>query len=109
MSESLVELLNGQRDGWVAVNAKTYKGRSALNGTAFVGHDARTHTKTDADCLTPLHIAAAGGNKDVEELLLANKAEVNAKDGNGWTPLHVAVFCGNTGSAELLRQHGGHE
>jgi ankyrin repeat protein len=92
-----------------AVNAKTNKGRSALNWTAFVGHDARTHTKTDDGCLTPLHIAAAGNNKDAEEMLLANKAEINAKDGNGWTPLHVAVFCGNTGSAELLRQHGGHE
>ena len=28
------------------------------------------------------------GHKDVVELLLANKAEVNAKDNHGETPLH---------------------
>ena len=32
---------------------------------------------------TPLHWAAVNGHKDVAELLLANKAEVNAKDNNG--------------------------
>jgi ankyrin repeat protein len=78
-----------------------------LNRIAFVGHDARTHTNTEDGGLTPLHIAAAGDNREAEEMLLANQAEINAKDGNGWTPLHVAVFCGNTRSAELLRRHGG--
>ena len=37
---------------------------------------------------TPLHFAASAAGKDVAELLLTNKAEVNAKDNNGWTPLH---------------------
>ncbi len=40
---------------------------------------------------TPLHMAACKGHKDVAELLLANKAEVNAKDNNGVTPLHLAA------------------
>ena len=30
------------------------------------------------------------GHKDVAELLLANKAEVNAKDNDGETPLHCS-------------------
>jgi ankyrin repeat protein len=43
------------------------------------------------------------------ELLLANGAEVNAKDGVGWTPMHAAAEHGQDGIAELLRQHGGHK
>ncbi|MGA2632301.1 MAG: ankyrin repeat domain-containing protein, partial [Terriglobia bacterium] len=53
--------------------------------------------------------AAFGGIKDVVELLLANGADVNAKDNQGETPLHWAVVNGNKDFAELLRQHGGHE
>jgi ankyrin repeat protein len=45
----------------------------------------------------------------VVELLLANKAEGNAKDKDGKTPLHEAVVKGHKDVAELLRQHGGHE
>jgi ankyrin repeat protein len=41
----------------------------------------------DANGHTPLHYAALNGRKDVAELLLANQAEVNAKDGNYYTPL----------------------
>jgi hypothetical protein len=45
----------------------------------------------DKEGMTPLHDAAASGYKDVAELLLANKADVDAKAGNGLTPLHVAA------------------
>jgi len=51
---------------------------------------------------TPLHWAAAGSHKDVAELLLANKADVNAKDDNGNTPLDSAAFSGHKDVAELL-------
>ena len=40
---------------------------------------------------TPLHWAAGNGHEDVAALLLANKADVNSKDKDGWTPLHWAV------------------
>jgi len=51
---------------------------------------------------TLLHLAASEGHTDVAELLLAQKADVNAKDiGNG-TPLHWAAGTGNKDVAELL-------
>jgi len=43
------------------------------------------------------------------ELLLANKADVNAKDNKGYTPLYYAADKGHQDVVELLRQHGGHE
>ena len=41
-------------------------------------------------------------HRDVVELLLANKADINAKDKYGWTPLHRAVSIGRKGVIELL-------
>ena len=38
--------------------------------------------------MTLLHYAALKNHKDLAELLLANKADVNAKDNYGNTPLH---------------------
>ena len=52
--------------------------------------------------LTPLQFAAEYGHKDVAELLLANKAEVEAKSYGGWTPLLSAVFGGHKDLVELL-------
>jgi ankyrin repeat protein len=40
-------------------------------------------------------------------LLLANKADVNAKDNKGNTPLYFAVEHDYTNVADLLRQRGG--
>jgi ankyrin repeat protein/beta-lactamase regulating signal transducer with metallopeptidase domain len=39
----------------------------------------------------PLHWAASYGHKDVVQLLLANKADVNEKDEDGRTPLHAVT------------------
>jgi hypothetical protein len=50
----------------------------------------------------PLHLAAQYGHKTVAVLLLASKAEVNAKDNSGRTPLHWAVFNGFKDEAALL-------
>src|SRR6266496_59586 len=42
----------------------------------------------DEDGFTPLHLAAANGYKDIAELLLASKADIEAKDKSRSTPLH---------------------
>jgi hypothetical protein len=51
---------------------------------------------------TPLHIAAFNDRLDVAKLLLANKADVNAKAKNGSTPLHLAAAKGNKDMADFL-------
>jgi Ankyrin repeats (3 copies) len=43
---------------------------------------------------TPLHLAAFYRNRDVVEVLLANGADVTAKDSTGLTPLHMVVVNG---------------
>jgi ankyrin repeat protein len=85
-----------------------------------------------------LHLAVAKDHKDVTELLLADKANVDAKDNNGVTPLYlaagvdvaklllasmadvnsrdnhgatplfVASAAGHADVATLIRLHGGH-
>jgi len=55
---------------------------------------------------TPLFFVAAGDNKDMAELLLANKADVNLGSRDGQTPLHIAAAVGNKAMVELLLAHG---
>jgi ankyrin repeat protein len=45
-------------------------------------------SKDNENGWTPLHWAVRGDNKDVAAFLLANKAEVNAKDKDGFSPLY---------------------
>ena len=56
----------------------------------------------DNNSRTPLYYAAAKGHKDVVELLLANKVEVNPKSIDGSTPLHEAAMAGHRDVVELL-------
>jgi ankyrin repeat protein len=55
---------------------------------------------------TLLHFATFADHKDVAELLLADKADVNAKDKYGDTPLHSASTHGYKDVAELLLVKG---
>jgi ankyrin repeat protein len=48
---------------------------------------------------TPLHYAVLRGKRDLAELLLANKADVDARDKNGATPLLWAAKNGHKGVA----------
>jgi serine/threonine protein kinase len=59
------------------------------------------------DQATPLHAVAASGNKAVVEGLLAQGAEVNAKDDWGLTPLDWATVTLYPDIVELLKSHGG--
>ena len=56
----------------------------------------------DSDGQTPLHLAAWNDQRELAELLLVTKADVNAKDKFGQTPLHLAADMGHKDVAELL-------
>ena len=66
---------------------------------------ADVNAKAD-DGMTPLHLAANFGYKEIVELLIAKGADVNAKNGWGGTPLHIAAFGGHKEIAELLLAKG---
>jgi len=51
--------------------------------------------------------AAAFGQKEVVELLIAAAADVNAKNDDGVTPLVTAIMHKQTEITDLLRKHGG--
>ena len=54
-----------------------------------------------------LQEVAEMGYKEIAELLIANGADVNAKDSNeAWTPLHYAALNGNKELVELLIAKG---
>ncbi len=55
---------------------------------------------------TPLHFAAMTGNALVADFLLANGADVNAKDNFGWTPLLEAANQGQKDMVLLLIARG---
>ena len=61
--------------------------------------------------MTPLHYAVGEGHTKVVELLIANGANVNAKNNWKGTPLDIATNPENpidtAETADLLRKHGG--
>ncbi len=89
------------------------RGEGSLHEAAFNGklEKAKALIKANPDLVnsqasyasqTPLHLAVEYGHKDVAELLLANKANIEAKAHGGWTPLLNAVFGGHKDLVELL-------
>jgi uncharacterized protein len=56
--------------------------------------------------LRALHSAAAANHIPITKLLLANGAEVDAKQAGGFTPLHAAAQNGSTEMTKLLMEWG---
>ena len=56
--------------------------------------------------MTPLLYAAGEGHKEIAEHLIAEGADVNAKDKKGRTPLHQAALSGRKEVAVLLIAKG---
>jgi len=80
-----------------ALNGKLEKAKTLLKASPGLVSSQASYASQ-----TPLHLAAEFGHKDVAELLLANKADIEAKAAGGWTPLLQAVFGGHKELVELL-------
>ncbi len=91
------EIIRAAKSGAAAKVAELLKQDSSLIGAR------------DADGSTPLHCATWKGQKEVVEVLLQHKADVNIHNNNdhwGTTPLHAAAHGNQKAIAELLIAHG---
>ena len=76
-----------------------------LNGANVMNIVVSTEHKINL--LTPLHIAAFYGDKELVKILISNGANVNAKDAYGSkTPLHNAAFNGDKKIVKTLISNG---
>uniref|UniRef100_A0A1I8MW53 Uncharacterized protein n=1 Tax=Musca domestica TaxID=7370 RepID=A0A1I8MW53_MUSDO len=60
----------------------------------------------DEDGFTPLHLAVIQGNLAMVNLLLANKADVNAVDKEGHSVVHWATVCGEVAALRAVLAAG---
>jgi|LauGreDrversion4_2_1035121.scaffolds.fasta_scaffold418810_2 ankyrin repeat protein len=78
---------------------------SDVNATASVDHDPNALGWTRSGCRwTPLHVASYIGHIEVCRLLIASKANVDAKDCSEHTPLQRAIVKDKVAVCQLLLQ-----
>ena len=61
-------------------------------------------TFPDIQDITVLHVASKNASPAIVELLVKYKADVNARDGEGYTPLHLAAIHGNIQVVQKLAE-----
>jgi len=72
----------------------------------LLAHGADVNAINNSAKRTPLEDAVQYGFEAVTEVLLANKAEVNAQDSQGSTPLFIAAQLGKTNIVQMLLTAG---
>src|SRR5690606_5518804 len=76
-------------------------GNHAGIAQAMLDRGANASIPSKQSGLTPLHVAAAAGHRDVVDVLIAGDADVNARDAEGRTALAQTALAGSTGDAAV--------
>jgi ankyrin repeat protein len=74
----------------------------------LLGRGAKVNAQNNAK-MTPLHIAAKQGEREIVVLILAHHPNLALKDSRGWTPLTWAINAHRDEVAQMLREAGGGE
>ncbi|KAM3356058.1 hypothetical protein P3S68_022772 [Capsicum galapagoense] len=98
--ESVDFLLNHSN---ITKYALTKQGKTAYELATDKGHSQLYDHLQLGDTL---HRAARKGEVDDNKKCIAEGANLNGKDQNGWTPLHRAVFKGKIEAVKVLVKHG---
>jgi ankyrin repeat protein len=101
--KEVVELLLADK---ADVNIRALPPLSSLPKQIAAGGEVALRLSVPILQLTPLHYAAMEGHAEVVQLLLANQADVNARDSTGSTALHYAAFRDHGEIVELLLAKG---
>lgn len=88
----------------VAESKMTAKLHKACSGPASTA-TTRADACDDWGC-SPLHLAAASGDRDAAKALLQQNVDVNAREAWEETPLHFAARAGHVELCKLLLGHG---
>jgi ankyrin repeat protein len=67
---------------------------------------ADVNSKRVSDDYSVLHWACFRGSREILQILIDAKAEVNVADSKGMTPLDMAIDKGHDDIAELLQSYG---
>ncbi|XP_058459318.1 uncharacterized protein LOC131435441 [Malaya genurostris] len=94
-------------DGCTPLHYAVETGRLEIT-KQLLEHGAYVDPKDKTFNNTPLHYAAKDGYKSIVDVLLTNRADVNAVTVDGTTPLHLAATQGKLEIISTLLTHGAH-
>ena len=88
------------------VASRSAAGESAILTAVYRGHKDIVNLLVARGAEMTIFEAAAAGEIERLERLVAGGAPVNGWSADGWTPLHLAAFFGHARGVELLLAHG---
>ena len=96
------------------MNTRDATGWGPLHWAAFIGREdivrwliqRGAEISLPGDNVSPLHIAAAWGKREIMLELLDAGGDYNARDPRGWTPLFWCSYSGRTKMLEMLVKRG---